>query len=114
MHIAPLFGDDNSLFQGWRGSIEDCIHMLPDVRGVSSGSRAQGHSGGAQPNKAMGRQGGPTDLHPPRRWMMLVRHNACTSLQCVLVTKNMPHLRLTWQQKGGGGRGGGGWGAVGV
>ena len=64
--------------------------MLPDVGRVSSSSRAQGHSGGPQPNEAMGRQGGPAGLHPPGRRMMLVCHNPCARLQCVSVIMNMP------------------------
>ena len=72
----------------------------------------------------MGGQGGPADLHPPGRRMMLVCHNPCTSLQCALVTENVPQLRLIrGQEKGRGGRGGregigrgygGGAGALGV
>ena len=69
--------------------------MLPDVGGVSRSSRAQGHSGGPQPNQAMRRQSSSADLHPPGGRVVLVSHNPCTSFPCVNHQAGRSQLGMT-------------------
>lgn len=53
--------------------------MVPDKRGMSSCSRPQSQSAGANPKEAMRRQGGLTHLQPSRCRMVLVSHYSCSN-----------------------------------